>query len=180
MNKWSIILLISLCSSGAHPLSAQGSGSNDSGIVTVHVLSPSPTACFGQSEIPFEAVITNNTDSKITVSGKGVGGFYFEKLQDGKVVASQNGIADVTPGKWILILPHQSAVVPFSWKIAPGTISSSGLFDSPGAFSAEFGFRIVTRNGRNAFVPHGSVQTNKVLFMISDCAKEDKPAQPHH
>jgi hypothetical protein len=111
----------------------------------------------------------------IEVSKNGVGGFYFEKLLDGKVVNSQNGVAEVEPGSWVRISPRQSVIAPFGWGIAPGTMSSGGLFDSPGTFSAEFRFRVVTRKAGGGFIPHGSVQTNKVIFVIEDCSLGASP-----
>ena len=121
---WRLMLMIGFCSSSFIMLSAQSTAPSDSGIVTVRLLSPSPIACFGQSEFPFEAVLTNKTDTVIEVSKNGVGGFYFEKLLDGKVVNSQNGVAEVEPGNWVRISPRQSVIAPFGWGIAPGTSHS--------------------------------------------------------
>jgi hypothetical protein len=171
------MIMIGFSGLGLFSLNAQSSIPSASNILSVRLLSPSPIVCFGQSEFPFEAVLTNNSDVIIEVSKNGVEGFYFEEFHDGKVIHSQNGVGEVVPGNWVRIFPHQSAIAPFTWEISPGSMSSGGLFDSPGTFSAEFQFLVITRKAGHGFIPHGSVQTNKVMFMISDCSVVTLPHQ---
>lgn len=138
-------------------------------VISVRLLAPSPLVCLGQSTLKLEAVLTNNGGSTVEISSNGIGGVYLQKYENGKEIDSRNGIGEPIPGNWVRILPHQTVIVPLSWGIGPDEQFGGDIFRTPGAYSIQVNYYLTGKKAGGGHNTFGTVLTNKVMFLISDC-----------
>jgi len=140
--------------------------------VSVRVTLPSAEVCVGSSVLEAEAVFTNLSERMIEISPDGLhSNLAFAKYKDGKPIDGGGFLAEITPKSWVRIAPHQSIVVPFKVAINEKR-SVSRLFDAPALFAFQVGFAdfVHKQDGSYDFV--GTVKSNKVFFLYSDCSRK--------
>jgi hypothetical protein len=171
IRTFSFILAFAIC-----PCTLRGA---DGSVVTVRLLAPNPNVCVGQSTLGFEAVLTNTSGRAIRLSDGGVrGGLRIYEFKENKPELKTSYLAEIIPsviknGRWIWIPPHQSAVLPFAQPLT-GEPLLEHVFDSPGLFRIEIVFQNFGRSPDNSIEFRGEVESNPVMFKVSDCKNGEK------
>lgn len=163
------VLMLGQCLSAQISHSATQPETTGKGLLNVRLLVPSPAVCVGQSTLGLEAVLTNSSEESVELSAEGVvHSVSFRKYVNGKQTNGTGSLLDFKPEQWITVAPHQSVVIPFTEPITDKLFGAAGFF----SVAIEFGVVLKKREQYSRFP--GSVPSNTVIFLLTDC-KSDPP-----